>query len=156
MSRKRKPPYAEGDWFAVPLRAGGYGVGVVARADGKGGVIGYFFGPRLATPPELEALSSNTPNSAVLVANLGDLGLLRGEWKLLGRHRAWKREEWPIPVFVRRDAVTGQPRKIIYSEPDLNSESAVLPCTETEAEVLPRDGVMGYGAVEIRLTRLLA
>ncbi len=30
-----KQKYEEGDWFAVPLRNGGYALGVVARLDGK-------------------------------------------------------------------------------------------------------------------------
>ena len=43
---KEKRRYEEGDWFAVPLQNGGYSLGLVARADGEGGVLGYFFGPR--------------------------------------------------------------------------------------------------------------
>ncbi len=45
-------PYQEGDWFAVPLRSGGYGVGLVARAPGNGIVLGCFFGTRYDTLPK--------------------------------------------------------------------------------------------------------
>lgn len=51
---RRKLNYGEGDWLAVPVRDGGLAVGVVARMDGKGGVVGYFFGPRRNDVPALE------------------------------------------------------------------------------------------------------
>lgn len=54
----RKLPYSEGDVFAVALRDGGYGTGVVARMDGKGSVLGYFFGRRYDKPPELADVRS--------------------------------------------------------------------------------------------------
>lgn len=156
MKRKAKFPYAEGDWFVVPLRSGGNATGIIARMDGKGGIIGYFFGPVHGTPPSLAAIQHNRPDEAILVANFGDLGLARGEWKVLGRSSVWDREAWPVPAFVRRDAVTGTPKKVIYRELNFDTEIALLPCSPEEAELLPRDGVMGYGAVEIRLTSLLS
>jgi hypothetical protein len=54
----QKINYREGDWFAVPLRDGGYAVGLVARMDNRGGVLGYFFGPRrddVPSPSDVEA-----------------------------------------------------------------------------------------------------
>ena len=39
-----KASYREGDWFAVPLRDGGYAAGLIARANPKGVLLGYFFG----------------------------------------------------------------------------------------------------------------
>lgn len=32
----------EGDWFAVPLRKGGYAVGLIAHANPDGVLLGYF------------------------------------------------------------------------------------------------------------------
>jgi len=45
----QEPSYSEGDWFAVPLRGGGFAAGVIARAMPRkeGVLLGYFFGPRL-------------------------------------------------------------------------------------------------------------
>ncbi|MBP7799320.1 MAG: hypothetical protein KA072_11925 [Thermoanaerobaculaceae bacterium] len=60
-----------------------------------------------------------------------------------------------MPVFVRRSVVSNTPKKVIYREPDFNIEAEILPCTEEEARQLPKDGILGYGAVEIRLTTLL-
>ena len=36
--------YREGDWFAVPSRDGGFAVGVIARANPGGVLLGYSFG----------------------------------------------------------------------------------------------------------------
>lgn len=153
---KRRIPYREGDCFVVPLRDGRSAVGVVARIDGKGGAIGYFFGPACAKIPSAEALVRLAPKDAVLVANFGDLGLLRGRWKVVGQIEPWQRDEWPLPLFVRRDVINGTPRKVVYREPDFHAEVELLPCSEEEAKRLPEDGVMGSGFVEIRLTKLLA
>jgi hypothetical protein len=45
-----KLPHTEGTWFAVPLRDGGYGVGVVSRVAPKGPCSGHeiAIGPRSA------------------------------------------------------------------------------------------------------------
>lgn len=43
----KRLPYREGTWFALPLRKGGYAVGVVARMAPRGRIIlAYFFGPK--------------------------------------------------------------------------------------------------------------
>jgi len=151
-----KQKYEEGDWFAVPLRNGGYALGVVARLDGNGGIIGYFFGPKYYAPPSLDEVTDKTASNAILVSNFGDLGLRRGKWKRIGKDPRWDRNQWPIPPFVRTDAVSGVHRKAIYTEDNLNTERALLPCSLVEAATLPRDGIAGYGAVEIKLTKLLS
>jgi hypothetical protein len=123
--------------------------------DSKGGVIAHFFGPPSESPPSIEAARGRRPEDAILIANMGDLGLVRGEWPVLGKMGPWDRGAWPVPVFVRRDVVSSTPKKVIYREPDFNTEAQLLPCTEEEAQRLPKDGILGYGAVEIRLTKLL-
>src|SRR5829696_9606591 len=93
-------PYEEGDWFAVPLRDYGYGVGIVARMDGKGGVLGYFFEPRRIEVPVLDDLDALCAADAFLVRRFGDLSLIRREWPVIGRAPEWDRPLWPIPAFA--------------------------------------------------------
>jgi hypothetical protein len=82
----RRLPYGDGDWFAVPLRAdAGFAVGVVARHDRRGGVIGYFFQGRFSVVPLLGSLCSLEARDAVRVMRFGDLGLVKGQWPVLGR-----------------------------------------------------------------------
>ncbi len=75
----RKLPYKEGDWFAVPLRDGGFALGVVARMDGKGAVIAYLFGPRSEALPSLEAVGSKRATDAVL-ARISHRTRFCGRW----------------------------------------------------------------------------
>jgi len=73
-----KLPYSEGSVFLVPLRDGGYARGVVARAGPKGKILmGYFFGPRLATRDDMP-LSDLAPAQAILRMRFADLGLING------------------------------------------------------------------------------
>ena len=97
-------PYREGDWIAVPLRDGtGFGVGRIARiAPGGGVLVGYFFAQRFAGRPNAERLGHLRAADAVLRCRFGDLGLLEGEWHVLGGADNWRRDEWPLPTFARK------------------------------------------------------
>ncbi len=151
---KAKLPYKEGDWIAVPLRHGGYAIGIIARAR-KGGkaLIGYFFGPLHETMPTMDDTKGLKPSDAVLISNFGDFGLINGQWSVMGHSAPWNRADWPNPVFVRRDSLTGKPSKVYYAEDDPNCEIKEQKCSEAEAGSLPEDCVSGYGAVEIKLTK---
>lgn len=86
--------YREGDWFAAPLREGGYAVGVVARANPKAALLGYFFGPRRVGLPSLDDVVDLKPDDPVLVGKFGHLGLTKGTWPILGRLEDWDRAPW--------------------------------------------------------------
>ncbi len=149
-------PYAEGDWFAVPLSSGGFASGVVARSSTKGRVLlGYFFGPRRPAPARLQELEALTPQDAILVARFGDLSLVRGEWAVLGRSTWWNRDEWPMPPFVNRDPLTEETWKVEYSDKDPNvmtGRSAIFP---EEGAGLEPDRVCGAGSIEVQVDKLL-
>jgi hypothetical protein len=112
-----KLPYSEGSVFLVPLRKGGYARGVVARASPKGkGLLGYFFGPRLSSA-DIAKVDNLDPNSAMLRVIFGDLGLINGEWQILGVVPNWDRTQWPMPDFVRRDPLgRRKPMLVRYSD----------------------------------------
>ncbi len=151
----RRLPYRDGDWFAVPLRDGaGFAIGVVARHDRRGGVIGYFFQERFSEVPLLGSLRSLEARDAVRVMRFGDLGLIKGQWPLLGCRDDWSAEEWPLPVFGRREP-TGRAFRVVYSPDDLRGPVAEEPITDDECDLLPRDALSGAGAVEKVLTALL-
>jgi hypothetical protein len=149
-------PYGEGDWFAVPLREGGYCLGLVARVsrEEKGVLLGYFFGPRREVLPELEQTLSLSADQAVLVARFGHLGLLNGEWPLLGQNGLWKRGEWPMPVFGRKTSL-GLTYRVEYSDTDALRSMRTTKVSAEEIEGLPEDGMGGAGFIATRLTRLL-
>jgi hypothetical protein len=146
-------PYSEGFAFFVPLRKGGYARGVVARSSDEGKVLlGYFFGPRLASTNET-ALNDLDPADAILRVRFGDLGLLNGEWPVVGKVPRWDRSKWPMPDFVRRDDLSRKAWLVRYSDDDPNRIMGEYP-TDFDSK-LGRDSLSGYGAVEIVLTKLL-
>lgn len=149
-----KVNYKEGTWFAVPLRNGGYGIGVVARAK-RACILGYFFGPRRDSIPRLDDVSTLKPTSAVLVLRVGDLGLVNGEWPIIGNSMSWDRADWPMPVFIRYEPISLRKWLVYYSDTDPSKR--VKEVQElSEKPDLPRDLLAGYGAAEARLSKLLS
>jgi len=151
----KKLPYSEGSVFLVPLRSGGYARGVVARAGPNGKVLlGYFFGPRLASIDGV-GLDDLDPSKAILRVRFGDLGLVNGTWPVSGQVANWNRSEWPMPDFVRRDPLGRlKPRVVRHSDDEPNLIDAEYPIDDDSG--LATDSMYGYGAVEIELTKRLA
>lgn len=150
-----KLPYGEGDWFAVPLRSGGYAVGVVARMAKHGKVLlGYFFGPQRDHLPTLDEVTSLDPARAVRVLRFGDLALLNGEWPIIGRCFEWDRRRWRMPAFVRRNELRRSAWKVEYADDDPNEVAAESPLT-SGGDDIELDALLGAGAVELVLTKLL-
>ena len=150
-----KVKYREGDWFAVPLEGGGYAVGLIARANPGGVLLGYFFGPRRSEVPALGDVAGLQSGDAVLIRKFGHLGIVQGKWPLLGRVDDWDRRDWPTPVFIRYEELTGRSFRVFYNDDDPNEvlrEEQVAPGT---AEQAPKDGLMGAGFAEAALTQLL-
>jgi hypothetical protein len=149
-----KLPYREGTWFAVPLREGGFAVGVVARATTKGKVIlCYFFGPHRTAVPSLSDLERLKPSDAIRVLRVGDLSLICGEWPIIGQTTSWKRSDWPMPPFIRRSELSGRAWRVQYSDADPNAMDREEP--ESYNTKLEEDSVFGSGAVELVLTKVL-
>ena len=147
-------PYSEGNVFVVPLRKGGYARGVIARAGPKGKVLfGYFFGPLLRSVSHVQ-VEDLTPAKAILLLRFGDLGLMNGEWPNCGTVPNWNRSNWSMPHFKRSDLLRpDRAFEVEYSDADPNRLVAEYP-VEPDRN-LPADSLSGYGAVEIKLTRLL-
>lgn len=150
-----KVSYSEGTFFAIPLRNGGFGVGLIARATSEGGVIlVYLFGPRRAAVPAVDEVIDLQPSSAVKVARIGDLNLIRGKWPVIGRSLNWRRQLWGMPKFVRIDELSHRAWSVQYSDDDPNRVLSEEP-VPFDSSGLERDSVFGAGAVEIALTKLL-
>lgn len=148
-------PYADGDLVAVPLReGGGYAVGLIAAHDGLGGVIGYFFDKRFDTLPTVDTAGALGHLDLLRVMRFGDLGLIQGDWVVLGEHPEWRPCEWPIPAFGRREP-TGRAFKVTYAAEDLRGPIREEVIDDDECDRLPRDALSGSGAVERVLTHLL-
>lgn len=150
-----RPRHGEGDWFAVPLRTSGYAVGLIARANPDGILVGYFFGPRRDAPPPLGELAELHSDQACVLLRFGDLGLLRGTWPLLGKLDGWDRSAWPMPVFGRFEELTGRSYAVYYSDDDPSLLCREVEVAQDDIALSPSNDLYGAGAVEVALTRLL-
>jgi len=153
---RKRLPYNEGTWFAVPLANGGYSLGLVARAPVEGRVLyGYFFGPRRIKVPTLSEIRHLKSDDALKISFFGDLALMKGTWPVIGRIEPWNRDSWPMREFLRTDSISGQKYKVQYSDDGTNRELGILPSTSDEVDRLPKDGVAGTGVIESTLDSLL-
>ncbi|MBZ9765608.1 MULTISPECIES: Imm26 family immunity protein [unclassified Mesorhizobium] len=150
----RKMPYREGTLFAIPLKSGGYGVGLVARATPTGKIIlVYLFGPRRLELPTVDELDMMSPHDAIRCLRCGDLGLINGNWPIIGQLKRWEREKWPTPPFVHKESLSGRIliRKYSDSDPSKLEGQAIV----DSAVDLEPDGLHGYEMVELILTEQL-
>jgi hypothetical protein len=153
---RKKLPYSDGDWIAVPLRGeSGFGVGLVAAHDGRGCAIGYFFDAKFSAVPSLADVAGLDRGDVLRVVRFGDLGILRRQWVVIGRRSDWSSRRWPIPDFCRRD-ITGRAFRAVYSADDLRGPAREVPVSDAKCNQLPRDALSGHGAVERILTHLLS
>ncbi len=158
MGKKKKLPYKEGDWFCVPLKDNGYALGLIAR-EWNWEILGYIFAPRRKILPKLEEVYKYKADDAIYVGRFGDGGFINENWPIIGQSETWNRNEWPIPLFGKIDSInTNKAWKIEYKEfKDLYtiSPEQIISCSPEEAILLPQDGIDGYGALQIILSKLL-
>ena len=147
--------YRLGTVFGVPLKDGGYGVGVVARVCPRGGVIlAYLFPWRFANVPRSADFGEIDPASAIRVIMSGDLGIISGEWPVLGEIGI-DHFHWPMPEFVRHEPVSNRAFKVSYADGDPGMIIEEIRIGPDEAQALPKDGLHGAGAVERLMSQLL-
>jgi hypothetical protein len=147
--------YTEGTCFFVPLREGGFARGIVVRLDGDGRIFAHFFGPKLT---QAEGCFEGVgPQDAELSGLCGDLGLLKGHWPQAGELKDWNRSDWPLPAFYREDESDRLAWLSYYDDDSLNFvREEPVGFRGIQYTGYPYDRLMGYGSVEIRLTKSLS
>jgi hypothetical protein len=160
MTSRKRLSYEEGQWFGVPLRGGGYAVGIIVRGSVRTrGGLGYFFGPSRASVPTSTDIEGLAAADAIYVTWFGDLGLINGRWPLITSSRVFARAAWPIPRFRRVNSLIPGMSTLVEYDQDatrmlLNTVRQQWVPTSDVAD-LPEEGLDGSGAVEIKLARLL-
>ncbi len=154
---KRKINYSEGDCISVPLLNREFARGVIARMDGRGCIFGYFFPPSIEDSHNVKIDDFLSPGNNILLARVGDLGLLNSEWKVIGRIPDFRREVWKLPAGLRWDEGDSEGVECIFDEDTLETISE-KPISIVGLDLTKelKDGLMGYGFLEIRLTKLLS
>lgn len=147
--------YKEGSWFTVPLDSGEFAIGLVARKSPGGGVILAYFFNKTPLIPDLSKLGKYEPVDSTTIAMVGDLGLTKGEWEVIGELPGWDRSQWKIPNFVRREEITGRVWLVQYSDDNPNHVLSEEQVTENFVKNLEPDLLWGYKSAEKRLSKLL-
>ncbi|HEY5463067.1 MAG TPA: Imm26 family immunity protein [Hanamia sp.] len=142
---RKKLKIKEGDIFAVPLRLGGYGIGLIARHN-KGITLGYFFSKVFTSIPEDLNMSGINHWKITLIGKFSPLGIEKDEWPLLKTNFQFKCEDWPIPVLKMQDPITGQYFSVLYDESLLHEKRQKI--DKEEADMLFGHGLYGYEALE--------
>ena len=153
--RSKRVKYHEGQWFAVPLRTGGYAPGIIVRGGSafKGG-LGYFFPIHYTQPPSTSDVEHLSAKQAILIGWFGDLGIIEGRWPLIFSDRPFSRNDWPMPRFGRVDAINPEWGWITeYSQDDDGSRVPIAEtrCPVTAVTGLPEVGTASAGYVEVKL-----
>lgn len=151
--RKKKINSKEGDVFAVPLRQGGYGIGLIAR-EHKTITLGYFFKKNYLSVPEEVDVAGINKWEVALIGKFSTMGIENGEWPLLKTTFKFNREQWPIPVLKMQDPLSEKYFAVIYDDTLFNEERHLI--TKEEADKLFGHGLYGYGALEKKLSSILA
>lgn len=153
MSKKN---YKEGNLFSVPLKLDGFAVGLVARATPESPVIlAYFFSERYLSIPKVDDLTFLKPTDAFKVWMVGDLGLINGEWEVIGEIPNFVRSQWKVPNFVRREEFSGRTWLVSYSDENPSVVLSETKVTEGDVIGLESDYMRGYGSVEKLLSKII-
>jgi hypothetical protein len=107
-------------------------------------------------PPTMAATTGRRRESALTVADLGDLGFLKDEWLVIGQQPHWNRADWPLPLIAAKDG----PRLYLCTlqkedESELVQHQRI---TQEEADrmgAIPRV-IYGDKALSITVDKLLA
>ena len=146
------PRRNEGDWFAIPLAAGGYAVGLVARAPRRGHTLfGYFFGPIRPSQPGQADVAAYRPDDAIRVCRFLDYPLVTGRWPIIARTEEWDRLAWPMLEFHVPDSeeLLGEAVVVAFADdnPGRFVSQRAIPASEA-SRYPPEDGVFPGGHLE--------
>jgi len=148
--------YKEGDLFALPISPTGYAIGLVARSNPRNSaIIASFFWLRFDHVPYLAELKSIKPTDSIRILQIGDLGIINREWKVIGQIPGWERSEWTIPAFVRSEPISNRLWRVVYSDDDPSVVVSEELISKEIAARLDRNAVFGYGAVEREISKAI-
>ena len=117
-------------------------------------ILAYFFGPRREDIPGLLDVEGLQAKDAMKCLRVGDLGLINGEWRVIGNSINWEQHLWPTPLFIKRDELSKRAWCVTYSDTDPSMREREVTVRYDSSE-LEENALYGYGAVELLLTKLL-
>ncbi|MBO9204671.1 MULTISPECIES: Imm26 family immunity protein [Niastella] len=148
---QKKGKYSVGQVFAIPIGSC-YAIGVIAREQ-KEVLLGYFLKQTFRELPALDDIKLNAAEY-IMIKRFGSRGLDKGTWISLGIMSNFNGASWNVPVFKRKDLISGEYSKVYYDD-NLNEIKTELMAQGDNPDEYPDDGLAGYGFVEKRLAKLL-
>ena len=141
---------SSGSVITIPLK-GRYIIGLIIRAF-ENKMLCFFYSCSFQNIPELNQISlENT--EVIFIKICSDLGFKKGDWRVIGKYENWKEEDWKIPVFKRKDLISGVCYEIIYNDKLEEISNKRNACKSLEDN--PEDGLAGFGFVEKKLQKLI-
>jgi len=141
------------DWFCVPLRKEGYTLGLITHIGKKGMLFGYFFKPKLKECPKYVP-KDICKEQYILRGKFGDKGLQDRKWHIIEVSNTIKMDDWPMSPMIRVDKSANIAFLSHYDNITLDFLFEEK-CSPDLIDQYPYDRLMGYGAVEIRLSNLV-
>ena len=157
MMQRRHSVIAEGEMFSFPVGNGDFGVGLVARTDGRDISLGYFFRRKFNHIPTIEEVGVLHSSDVVYISRFGALGFKQGTWNVIGHMPSWDRDSWPMVSFWSKDPLTGRLHRHDFPDDNPHGLGVRRPvASRAEIEGLPEGpGLAGHRFVELRMGRLL-
>lgn len=100
-----------GDWFAVPLPKGGYGLCLLARKQKRRGfckIFVYVFGPRVHALSDIETPIRRHPEERTAFTFTFDDSITNGRWQIVDHMATFRLDHWPLPP-VKSGPIGGGP-----------------------------------------------
>jgi hypothetical protein len=148
---KKSKEYEAGDLITIHTKKG-FTIGLIAR-EYKEKILCYFFNFCYTDLPNIEDVILDNHN-ILFVKICSDLGVKKGQWKIIGKYKNWKKENWRIPIFIRKDLIAEEYFQITYNDCLVEIDSKEIEY-ESSLENYPEDGLAGYGYIEKKIELLL-
>jgi hypothetical protein len=116
-------------------------------------MLAYLFGPTHWTLPTLADVQELKAADALKVIRTGDVAVANGRWPVIGNMVNYQREDWPVPMFIRRADTLKRAWQATYADDPAKPEREVSVPYETQG--LESDSLYGYGSTELLMTKLL-
>jgi hypothetical protein len=146
--------YNRGNCIVIPVFEEQFAVAWIAWSKG-GEILGHIYAPLSTSELTVSRLINRNWDSPLLICRFGDLGIMRGAWRLLSIPDSAKRT-WAIPEQFGTVFEAIHKAEIATAEPGHPDRVvARRSASVDEARVLPGEGLYGYRAVEIVVAALL-
>jgi hypothetical protein len=104
--------------------------------------------------PTLDDVAALRATSAVRVLRTGDLHLRAGRWPIIGTVGIAP-EQWPMPLFARKEPISGRVTVVQYADDD-PLRWVSLPSSTDVTGLFAQDVLYGADSVEVEMSRLLS